>query len=104
MIMSTESRTSNHISPPVPDRVDQSLPLRLLAELGAQISSLLLSRSLRASRSWSECASDRLLRDFGLDRDQITSAITCLDEVRARSKPLKPSGELDRQPRAAAAA
>ena len=104
MIMSIESRTSTHISPPISGRVDQGLPSRLLADLGNRIGSMLLSRSLRASRSWSESVRDDLLREFGLDRGQITSAITCLDEARRKSKALTPCDELDRQPRAAAAA
>ena len=104
MIMSTESRTSNHISPPIPGRVHQGTPLRLLADLGNRIGSKILSRSLRASRSWSESVSDEILREFGLDRGQITSTITCFDEARSKLKSPTPSGDLDRRSRLAAAA
>ncbi len=70
MVMSIVSKRSK-ISPPSLGRTAKTLPLRLIAALGTRIGAMLVSRSLRASRSWSESVDDRLLSDFGPERDQI---------------------------------
>lgn len=82
MIMSIEATRPVPLAP-APTRI---FPMRAIAELGKRIGGMLRWRSLRTSRNWCEYASDRLLHDIGLDRDEVRSAMSYLEEAHAKAR------------------